>query len=73
MRKLSYYIVEKNLRDVMQQLNEDKNAVMVTTEDDSNNAVLVSLDEYNAMMETIYLLQSPENARRLFESLEQIR
>ncbi|MEV6342550.1 type II toxin-antitoxin system prevent-host-death family antitoxin [Actinoplanes sp. NPDC051851] len=33
--------------------------------------VIVSLDEWNSMRETLHLLSSPERARRLLESIAQ--
>ena len=36
-------------------------------------AVMISLDEYNSLMETMYLLSSRKNADRLYESMQQIR
>ncbi len=35
-------------------------------------AVMLSLKEYNSIMETLHLLKSQKNANRLFESIEQI-
>jgi antitoxin YefM len=32
---------------------------------------MISLEDYSAMEETVYLLKSPKNARRLLESIEQ--
>ncbi len=37
------------------------------------DVALVSLDELTGLEETAHLLRSPENARRLFESLEEVR
>lgn len=37
------------------------------------SAVLMSKDEYDALVETSYLLRSPENARRLISALEAAR
>jgi antitoxin YefM len=37
-----------------------------------NSVVMVSLADWNAMEETLHLLSTPENARRLFESIAQL-
>jgi len=34
---------------------------------------MISLDEYNSIMETLHLLSSKKNAKRLFESIEQMK
>jgi antitoxin YefM len=33
---------------------------------------MISLDDYEALEETAYLLRSPENARRLLESVAEL-
>ena len=38
-----------------------------------NGTVMISLEEYNSLMETVHLLSSKANADRLYESLEQIK
>ena len=40
---------------------------------DGENAVLLSESTYNSMLETLHLLQSPANARRLMTAVEQDR
>jgi antitoxin YefM len=35
-------------------------------------AVMISLDEYNSLMETMYLLSSKANADKLYESIKQM-
>ncbi|WP_372456932.1 type II toxin-antitoxin system Phd/YefM family antitoxin [Microbacterium allomyrinae] len=37
------------------------------------SAVLMSKDEFDSLVETSYLLRSPENARRLLSAMEQAR
>ncbi len=36
-------------------------------------AVLISLEEYNSLMETVHLLSSKKNVQHLFESIEQMQ
>ncbi|MBE0673142.1 MAG: type II toxin-antitoxin system prevent-host-death family antitoxin [Bacteroidales bacterium] len=38
-----------------------------------NGAVLISLDEFNSIMETVHLLSSKANADRLYESIDQMK
>jgi antitoxin YefM len=37
------------------------------------NVVMISMDEYNSMKETNYLLSSLNNAKHLRESIEQLK
>jgi antitoxin YefM len=36
-------------------------------------AVMISLEEYNSLMETMYLLSSKANADHLYKSMEEVR
>ena len=40
---------------------------------DAPDAVVMSLDTFNALMETVHLLKSPANAAHLARSIEQYR
>ncbi len=46
---------------------------MVITRRDAPDAVLMSLDTFNSLLETVYLLKSPANAAHLARSIEQFR
>lgn len=61
----------KNLFPLIEQVNEDRTAVEITSR--RGSAVLLSRDEYDALEETAHLLRAPANARRLLESLDQAR
>nr|WP_281686079.1 type II toxin-antitoxin system prevent-host-death family antitoxin [Pseudomonas citronellolis] len=45
---------------------------IVISRRDAPNAVLLSLDSFNSLMETVHLLKSPANAARLARSLAQM-
>jgi len=52
---------------------EFNNETLIIKRGAGKGAVLISLDEYNSIMETLHLLSSKKNARRLFESIEQMK
>ncbi|MFT7378075.1 MAG: antitoxin YefM [Sphingobacteriales bacterium] len=52
---------------------EDNNETLIIKRKTGKGAVLISLDEYNSLMETLHLVSSKKNATRLFESIEQMK
>ncbi len=52
---------------------EQNNETLIIKRGTGKGAVLISLDEYNSIMETLHLLSSKKNAERLFESIEQMK
>ncbi|HEY9315893.1 type II toxin-antitoxin system Phd/YefM family antitoxin [Williamsia sp.] len=56
---------------LVEQVNNDHSSVEIVGK--TGNAVLMSKQDYDAMMETQYLLSSPENAARLLRSLDATR
>lgn len=71
MRVTTYSNARKNLRSLIDKVYEDSEAVIITTNE--NNAVLISEDDYNSIMETLYLQQNPANAAHLSESVEAVK
>jgi len=56
----------------MKQVCEDHTPIIVTRK--NNEAViLMSLEDYESLTETAYLMQNPENARRLMDSIEELK
>ncbi|MDG0819710.1 type II toxin-antitoxin system prevent-host-death family antitoxin [Staphylococcus equorum] len=66
----NYTFVRDNFRDMINKVNEDRDTITITTKD--HNAVLMSEDDYDAIMETLYLQQNPANAKRLASSIENL-
>lgn len=56
---------------LIERVNLDHDEVEITSK--RGSAVLMSKTEYDALIETAYLLRSPKNARRLIDSLEAAR
>jgi antitoxin YefM len=52
---------------LLEQVNTDHHPVRITSK--AGDAVLMSADDYDSWQETVYLLRSPENARRLMEAV----
>jgi antitoxin YefM len=57
-----------NLDELVNKVTADMQPTILCNEN-GNKAVLVSLDEYSAWQETMYLLSSPVNASRLISSI----
>ena len=55
---------------LIEEVNDDQVAVEIVSK--KGTAFLVSADEYHSLKETVYLLQSPANARRLRDSLAEV-
>lgn len=70
MRVISFSEARKHLKSVLDTVNDDANATIVTRRD-ADDAVVMSLDYYNSLMETVYLLKSPANTAHLAESIAQ--
>jgi antitoxin YefM len=52
---------------------EDNNETLIVKRKSGKGTVVISLDEYNSIMETVHLLSSKANADRLFESIKQMK
>lgn len=71
MRAISYTTARNNLAGTMKKVCEDHAPVMITRKN-SEAVIMMSLEDYEALAETAYLLQSPKNAKRLIESIEEL-
>lgn len=72
MRAVSYSEARQNLSATMVQTVEDRAPVLITRQN-GESCVLMSLEEYNSLEETAYLLRSPKNARRLMDAVESLK
>ncbi len=52
---------------------ENNHETLVIKRKSGKGTVMISLDEYNSIMETVHLLSSKANADRLYESIQQMR
>ena len=71
MDAISYTSARANLARTMEKVCEDHAPVIITRKSE-NPVVMISLEDYQAMEETTYLLRSPANARQLLESIAEL-
>jgi antitoxin YefM len=71
MRIVTFTKARNNLKSVLDAVSADNGDCTVITRRDAEDAVIMSLDHYNGLMETLHLLQSPANVAHLQRSLEQ--
>ncbi|MCF7982974.1 MAG: type II toxin-antitoxin system prevent-host-death family antitoxin [Thiohalocapsa sp.] len=71
MDTISYSDVRAQLAKTMDKVCDD-HAPVVITRSRARSVVMMSLEDYQALEETAYLLRSPKNARRLLESVAEL-
>ena len=69
MDAISYTAVRANLSKTMERVCNDHAPIIITRKRESP-VVMLSLEDYQAMEETTYLLRSPANALNLLESIK---
>ncbi len=63
MRIISFTEARNGLKAVLDAVVNDADTTIITRRD-SEDAVVMSLDYYNSLMETVHLLRSPENVKQ---------
>jgi antitoxin YefM len=69
MRTLNYTAARKNLANAIDSV-VDGHTPLVITKGSDKAVVMMSLDDWNAWQETMYLLRSPANAERLLNAIQ---
>ena len=72
MRVVSFTEARNGLKSVLDNVVNDADTTVITRRD-SEDAVVMSLDYYNSLMETVHLLRSPANAEHLNRSISQYK
>jgi antitoxin YefM len=71
MDAITYTEARENLAQTIQRVCRDHDPVIITRKRE-NSVVMISLEDYDSLTETAYLLKSPKNARRLLASLGEL-
>jgi antitoxin YefM len=72
MKIVSFTEARNSLKAVLDAVVNDADTTVITRRD-SEDAVVMSLDYYNSLMETVHLLRSPANADHLERSISQYK
>jgi antitoxin YefM len=72
MDAITYTTARANLAKAMDQVFNDHDPLIITR-NGKPSVVMLSLDHYNALEETAYLLRTPANAMRLLSAIEQLK
>lgn len=71
MHAITYTEAREKLADTISKVCENHDPVVITKRRDAA-VVMISLEDYESLVETSHLLRSPRNARRLLESIQQL-
>jgi antitoxin YefM len=71
MEAITFTAARQNLAKTMEKVCRD-HAPVIVTHKKSISVVIMSLEDFEALQETAYLLRSPKTARRLIESIAQL-
>ena len=72
MRIVSFTEARNGLKSVLDHVANDMDYTVITRRD-AQDAVVMSMEHYNSLMETVHLLKSPANAAHLSKSIEQYK
>ncbi len=71
MKVVNYSEFRNNLAENLNMVNDDGDIVVVSRSK-GKNVVVISLDEYNSIMETLHLGSTKANRKRLDEAIEEM-
>lgn len=71
MKVVNYSDFRSNLADNLNTVNDDKEIVIVSRTK-GKNVVVMDLDEFNAIQETLHLTSTPSNRKRLTDAIDEM-
>jgi antitoxin YefM len=71
MEAITYSAARQNMASTMDSVCDDHSPIIITRKN-KGSVVMLSLEEYNSLFETAYLLRSPKNAVRLFDAISEL-
>ncbi|HHW76681.1 MAG TPA: type II toxin-antitoxin system prevent-host-death family antitoxin [Xanthomonadaceae bacterium] len=73
MKVVTYSHARNALKSVLDDVLQDADVTIISRRDAEGDAVVMSLDYYNSLMETLHLLSTPANTKALARAIQQDR
>ncbi|OXN00055.1 MULTISPECIES: type II toxin-antitoxin system Phd/YefM family antitoxin [Bifidobacterium] len=70
---VAYSTFRQNLKAYMRRVNEDSDTLLVTNTNPDDNVVVMGVDDYDALMETLRIYENPYLRGKILRGLEQVR
>ncbi len=67
----TYTELRQTLAETIKRVCRDRDPVIITRKRE-DSVVMMALEEYESLVETAYLLRSPKNVKRLYESIQEL-
>lgn len=72
MEVLNYTEFRKKMKESPDRISDD-NDIVIVSRSKNKNVVLLSMSEYNSWNETLFLIKSEKNRKRLEESIDEMK